>query len=144
MGFGFIRPQRLYNDDELIQLALEKKKERKARGMSLVELLKEYPIGKDYRFTCVDMATPVKIVAEHDGEYWAVNNLGAHITITKTMAEKGWSLLVEKKVQKYEAWFNAYVDASVPQIFYKKAEEEFVRTNFHRLEQFDFEIETYE
>jgi len=135
----------MYNDKKLIELALKKKRERKAAGMSLAELLKEYPIGSgEHRFKNIEMALTFRILAEHGGEYWALSDQGKHITITKTMAEKGWSLHIEKRIQKYEAWFDPTpVHGSIRRtIFFADPGSQY-GPNFIRVDKFDFEVEIY-
>lgn len=111
----------------------------------------------------VDLVTPkfrhidfgpgefIQIITEDNGHYWSKNHKGERITVTPEMAEKGWSLLLQKKKEKWCAFFNR--PDSIP--YGGSATIEWALQNslvnpaslshkIYRLEQFDFEIEVLE
>ncbi len=113
----------------------------------------------------VDLVTPkfrhidfgpgefIQIITEDNGHYWAKNHKGERITVTPEMAEKGWSLLLQKRKEKWCAFFNRPVGASdgkSAEIYWVCGESHgFILTSHSgagvfRLEQFDFEIEILE
>jgi hypothetical protein len=103
---------------------------------------------KEPKFRNVDFADGVwiKVVASVEGYYWVKNNQGALLTIAPQTAEKGWSLFLEKRTEKWCAWFNRPRNQAYhPAVEYKL--ESWVPADvaqWHRVEELDFTISVTE
>jgi hypothetical protein len=113
---------------------------------SLMDCIQNANMIKEPKFRNVDFAEGVwiKVIADSDGYFWVKNNQGALLTIAPATAEKGWSLFLEKRKEKWCAWY--FREPNIQRLngmSYKPSDWAPVTDlgKYYRVEQLDFEIE---
>ena len=111
--------------------------------MSLAEAIEKHKHLKNPKFKCLDLTHSkwVTIIFEDKGHYWAKTDWGNRITITPDMAAKGWALHLEKRKEKWSAYFNR----KTTRIEWLNEHSDFsADSDVYRLEEYDVELEVTE